>query len=270
MTTTLATSRVRLNKKTPRVKAPRRPRANDAQKRFHMERAAKKKHVPGKPYFSPTRRCFMLNSTPLKGAHNFVKQTFFPPKWSPPRARASKAWRQMTLFGEVLTAQSGWERGTKVDNQIRDWANGKKLPRKPHPITNIVLREIAARGWTPGQGHVVVCSSRHRLGTAADARVLDKNGRGILLEIKVNTSERPYSDQSGDPPLKGPLGAAGRRASSLNFAQLQLALTVNLFQRTFFCEPAEAFVVEATAEKAIFHPLEQWAKVAVADRLKRA
>lgn len=256
--------RLKLTNKTPRVPHPSKRKFTESSRRVrlvHMHRVAqaKQKQDPTKPYFSPQNRCFMLGSVKLKGAHPFIKSKFFPRGWKPPQSRASKAWRQMTLFGEVLKAQTGWERGSKVDGQIRDWANGKKLPQKPHPITKIVLREIVSRGWTPGQGHVVVCSIRHRLGTAADARVLNRAGQGVLLELKVNTSDKPFADESGCPPLRIP----GRLASPLSFAQLQLALTVNLFMYTYGCEPAEAYVVEATAEKAILHPLQQWARDAV-------
>lgn len=273
MTATKALAkRIKLSNKTPRVPHPRKRKITEASRRVravHMQRVAEKhqRRDPTKPFFSPANRCFMLGTTRLKGAHRFVKETFFPKGWKPPQSRASKAWRQMTLFGEVLKAQTGWERGSKVDGQIRDWSNGKKLPRKPHPITKIIIRDFCARGWTPGQGHVVVCSKRHRLGTAADARVLNREGHGVLLELKVNTSDKSFSDQTEAPPLRGPLGVAGHRASPLNFALLQLALTVELFRMTYFCDPAEAYVVEATADKTLFHPLTPWAQRAVRERL---
>ena len=141
--------------------------------------------------------------------------------------KSSKRWRG---------PKAGYRRGTDVDRQLAQLANGCKLRKgtKAFHLTCVVLAALARAGLEPVLGQFGVSSVAGALGTAADLICLNASRRALVV-VEVKTGYRQGRAQAavkgGRPQqMRGVLSAASDCLCNRHMAQL--AATTAMFRST--------------------------------------
>lgn len=160
--------------------------------------------------------------------------------------------------GEKGKGPRGMRRGTKVDVEVRGvvraLAAGEtwKPGRDTHPLTTKFVRALDVLGLEPVTAQTCVGDPGEGLATGVDLVAMDrKTGRLVLVELKCGFNG--YNDR-GTGPMRHEL--AGFMNSPRFQHQLQLAVTLELFVRTFGLAPQTAYVLCANDNGVAYHELE--------------
>jgi hypothetical protein len=161
--------------------------------------------------------------------------------------------------GERGKGPKGMRRGTLVDVQVRDAVDALaagvpfKKTKKTHPLTVKFMSALDVLGLDPVATQTKVGDRGERLATAVDLVARDrKTDRVVLIELKCGFNN--YMDTSTGR-MKHELKAY---PNSPRFQhQLQLAVTTELFVRTFGIRPKTAYVLTANDHGVAYHELEE-------------
>ena len=114
---------------------------------------------------------------------------------------------------------------------------------------------MAQLNLKPIATEVAVGCYQLRIGTRVDVQCLDANGNNVIIENK--TGFNGYYDQFGSHRMHHPYDL--QTDSPHNQHQLQLLMTVELFQRTFtHLTVVKAFVIRYHNQGSSIYPLENW------------
>lgn len=191
------------------------------------------------------------------GITKLLNQTFYP--------NYHFTGRSKQKFDTV----TGAKRGTLVDCQVRDVVRAMFDPsyqrkhKTLHPYTKKIMSSLKVLKLTPALAQCYVGDASTKIATGVDLVCLDdESKRPVIIELKMGFNGT-LDNSNGF--MKGILQAYPNSPRYQH--QAQLAVTYELFKRTFGLEPVRCLVLNGNDKGVHFHELEPAFRVHAADIL---
>ena len=187
------------------------------------------------------KQCFTIGVKRLRGVTRVAREKFFP--------KVKRVKAKLDFPERKAASGSGFSRGRRVDKEIETWVNTGKRPANAHKWTNDIMKALEREKLVPLRAQVVVHDEEVRLGTACDLVCASPRGGYAIIEIKTGF-EGGYLNHSG--VMHGALHGVPDSAFAQH--QLQLMLTMYLFNKTFGVRSLEGYIVRASREGVYVYP----------------
>ena len=170
--------------------------------------------------------------------------------------------------GERGKGPKGMRRGTLVDVDVRKYVRALESGeawRPSHPLTTKFVQALKVLRLHPVAAQTLVGDPAEGLGTGVDLVAMDEaSGELVLVELKCGFNS--YADK-GTGHMLHELSAYPNSPRYQH--QAQLAVTAELFRRTFGVAPRTAYVLCANDHGVSYHELEPEFKRAAAALVAR-